>query len=966
MQLGRGSAVRKQWLAAAAAAAIALAGASAGAQETGTVQGTVTLVGDIGPVHGALVLVVGTGATTLTEEDGTYVLENVPAGAYEVLAQREHLTAERQMITVVAGEAATADFVLAPSPVHEQVTVTAAAGGTATTFEAFNAVTTLDSFDLIQTGQNSLGDALQHEPGIAVRSFGPGSSRPIIRGFDGDRVLILDDGIRTGDLSSQSGDHGVTLDPNSAERIEIVRGPATLLYGSNAVGGLVNIISPQEAMHESMFEGTRAQISTDVGSANGQAGVNVNLQHAQGGLRLWAGGSTRRTGDYDTPEGTIANSATELSNARAGAGYDNGTFFASGGFTFEQGRYGVPFAEEFHGAHDVHDAHDAHGDEDDLHEGEEEGLEIDLASRRQVGRFDLGVRNLSNRLIEGLRVTMNVIDWGHDELEVEDGFENVGTSFDNRTYIVRAEFEQQQTERLSGRFGAWTQVRDFQATGFEALAPRTDLTSMAAFAYEEVDFGPVRLQFGGRIERNSYRAGDRMIGFDSEDRDDHDDHDHEDDEDDHDDHDHEDGEDDHDDDHADDDDHGEDDHDDDHADDDDHDHGEDDHDDDHADDDDHGEDDHDDDHADDDDHDHGEDDHDDDHADDDDHDHGEDDHDDDHADDDDHDHGEDDHDDDHADDDDHGEDDHDDDHADDDDHDHGEDDHDDDHADDDDHEGEDDHDHEGEDDDHEDEVLIPVPDPRDRAFLGASGSIGVHVDIGERSAFVANFTSTHRAPALEELYNYGPHVGNLAFEVGNPNLRAEETLGLDVSLRTRGNRVRGELNAYVYAIDGFIFGDRTDRTRDGLPVFNFVQGDSRFRGMDARGSVRLGGRAWATLGIGYVDARLTATNEPLPRIPPLRGTLQLDIPYGDFTVSPQLMYAARQDAIFRGETETDGYSVLNVLASYTWSRRHVAHVLTFTGYNLTNTLYRNHTSFIKDLAPEMGRGIRVGYSLRFF
>ena len=261
---------------------------------------------------------------------------------------------------------------------------------------------------------------------------------------------------------------------------------------------------------------------------------------------------------------------------------------------------------------------------------------------------------------------------------------------------------------------------------------------------------------------------------------------------------------------------------------------------------------------------------------------------------------------------------------------------------------------------------MPVPDPRDRAFLGASGSVGVHVGIGERSAFVANFTSTHRAPALEELYNYGPHVGNLAFEVGNPDLRAEETLGLDVSLRTRSDRVRGELNAYVYDIDGFIFGDRTDRTLDGLPVFNFVQGDSRFRGMDARGSVRLGGRAWATLGIGYVDARLTETNEPLPRIPPLRGTLQLDVPYGDFTLSPQLMYAARQDAIFRGETETDGYSVLNVIASYTWSRRHAAHVLSFTGYNLTNTLYRNHTSFIKDLAPEMGRGIKVGYSVRFF
>ena len=498
----RGTSTRK-WFAAAVAAAVALTAAGARAQGTGTVQGTVTLAGGAGPVHGALVLVVGTGATALTEDDGRFALEGVPAGSYEVLAQREHLTAGRQMIAVAGGEVVTVDFELAPSPIHEQVTVTASAGGAETTFEAFNAVTTLDSHDLVQGAHGTLGAALQNEPGIASRSFGPGSSRPIIRGFDGDRVLILDDGVRTGDLSSQSGDHGVTLDPAGAERIEIVRGPATLLYGSNAVGGLVNVISPHESQRESRVDGTRAQIATDAGSANAQAGVSANLQHAQGSLRVWAGGSTRRSGDYETPDGTVANSASELANARAGVGYDSGRFFASGGFTLEQGRHGVPFADEFHGAH-------GHGHEDEHGEGEEEGLEVDLTSRRQVGRFDIGLRNLSNRLVDGLRVTMNVIDWAHDELEVADGIENMGTTFANRSYVVRAELDQQQTERLSGRFGAWTQVRDFEATGFEALAPRTDLTAMAAFAYEEVDFGPFRLQFGGRVERNSYRAGDRM------------------------------------------------------------------------------------------------------------------------------------------------------------------------------------------------------------------------------------------------------------------------------------------------------------------------------------------------------------------------------------------------------------------------------------------------------------------------
>ena len=804
--------VRSSVCAAVLLAALAVPAAPARAQDTGTVRGTVTLTENGGAVHGAVILVVGTGLVGLTAEDGSFEIENVPPGSYEVLAQREHLTAGRQMITLQPGGTATVDFELGLSPVHEDVTVTASAGGAETTFEAFNSVTTLDSFDLVGQLHSSLGDALQREPGIASRSFGPGSSRPIIRGFDGDRVLILEDGIRTGDLSSQSGDHGITIDPSAAERIEIVRGPATLLYGSNAVGGLVNIITPQESHRDSLFEGTRAQFSADAGSANTQAGTNASLQHAQNNLLFWAGGSVRRTGDYDTPEGTIANSATELTNARAGIGFFGDRFFASGGVTAENGRYGVPFADEFHGHHEE-DEHGHGEDEGEDDHGDEEEIEIDLDSQRRVGQFDIGLRNLNNPIVEQVKLSMNVIDWHHDELEIENGMESVGTRFDNRTYVVRADVEQRQTERLSGRFGAWTQVRDFEAAGFEALAPQTDLTSFAAFAYEELTFGRVRLQFGGRVERNDYRAMERTGG----------------------------------------------------------------------------------------------------HM---------------HGDEDDHDHDEDE----------------------------------------DDHEGEDDHDHdEGEDDhDDEDEVVIVAPDPRDREFVGASASIGLHADLGAGSALVANLTQSHRAPALEELYNFGPHVGNLAFEVGNPDLDSETTLGLDLSLRHRSNRLRGELNAYVYDIDNFIFGDRTDRMLDNLTVFNFRQGDSRFVGVDARGSFRLGGQAWATLGLGYVDAKLTATNEALPRIPPLRGTLSLDIPYRGFTVSPELMFAAKQDNIYRGETETDGFVVADIRASYVWPRQHTAHILTFTAYNLTNVLYRNHTSFIKDLAPEIGRGVKVGYSVRFF
>ncbi len=128
----------------------------------------------------------------------------------------------------------------------------------------------------------------------------------------------------------------------------------------------------------------------------------------------------------------------------------------------------------------------------------------------------------------------------------------------------------------------------------------------------------------------------------------------------------------------------------------------------------------------------------------------------------------------------------------------------------------------------------------------------------------------------------------------------------------------------------------------------------------------MAGDTWATLGIGYVNAALTSTGEAVPRIPPLRATLNVDIHAGALTVSPELTVAARQDRVFQEETPTDGYALVNLDASYVWPGQHRAHVLSFTGHNLTNALYANHMSFIKDLAPEMGRGLKVSYSLRFF
>ena len=368
-------------------------------------------------------------------------------------AQRDRLAAASQAVAVTPGGTATADFTLSLSPVREEVTVTAPAVGAAATLQTFNAVTTVDSLQIAREAPSTIGEALEHEPGVANRSFGPGASRPVIRGFGGDRVLIIEDGIRTGDLSATSDHHGMTIDPSSAERIEIVRGPATLLYGSSVVGGLINIITPHaayrnlltppESYGDSLTDGTRGQMGTDFGSANRQAGTYANLQHSRGNLLYWASGGRRQTGDYDTPDGPVFNSASELTSARTGVGYFGDRAFASGSFTFEDSRFGLPFEDRFHAGHG-HGEEDDHGDEE---EGHEEQIAIDLASRRGVGRFDVGLRNLDNRFIQGVRAAFTAIDVADDHVDTIGGVDNIDTRFNNRTYVTRALVHQRQLER---------------------------------------------------------------------------------------------------------------------------------------------------------------------------------------------------------------------------------------------------------------------------------------------------------------------------------------------------------------------------------------------------------------------------------------------------------------------------------------------------------------------------------------
>jgi len=255
---------------------------------------------------------------------------------------------------------------------------------------------------------------------------------------------------------------------------------------------------------------------------------------------------------------------------------------------------------------------------------------------------------------------------------------------------------------------------------------------------------------------------------------------------------------------------------------------------------------------------------------------------------------------------------------------------------------------------------------RSRSFTGFSGAAGIRIPLWEKSALVFNYTSSYRAPALEELYNNGPHPGNLAFEIGNPDLMRERGDGLELSFRQSGTHARFEINLFRNRMRDFVYLVPTGQIIDGLFEAQYAQADARYLGAEARVDVALRRDLWLNLGFDAVDAQIIASRTPLPRIPPVRGRIGLDWIHNAFSVRPELVLANRQWQVFPTETPTAGYALFNVSGNYTIATQHVAHMFGVNFFNATNQLYYNHLSFIKSIAPEIGRGVRVSYTLNWF
>lgn len=337
-------------------------------------------------------------------------------------------------------------------------------------------VSVLRGDDLRRKREASLGDTLSRELGVASSSFGPGAGRPIIRGLDGPRLRVLENGIGTLDLSSISPDHAVTAESLNASQIEILRGPATLLYGSGVSGGIVNVVN--DRIPSRRFKSVKGDFEARGNTATEERTGAFNASGSAGQASWSIGGFRRKTGDYripgranendpDSRKGVVENSTVNSAGVSAGGSFVGERGFIGGSFSHLESKYGVPSPE---------------------------GSKIEL----NQNRYDLS-GELDKPVIgfEKLKVRMGYNDYKHNEIE---GTGEIATRFKNKGLESRAELLHAPIGGWKGVFGVQFRDRDFSALGEEAVIPVTKSRSTGIFLVEERNWDRWRLEVGGRGE----------------------------------------------------------------------------------------------------------------------------------------------------------------------------------------------------------------------------------------------------------------------------------------------------------------------------------------------------------------------------------------------------------------------------------------------------------------------------------
>jgi iron complex outermembrane receptor protein len=376
---------------------------------------------------------------------------------------------------------------------------------------------------LAEKTRAQLGDILSSLPGVSATSFSPGASRPVLRGYQGNRVAVLTDGIGNIDASNTSADHAVTIDTLTIERIEVLRGPAVLLFGGQAVGGAVNALDkripravPKEAVHVDALGGYGSAARDWSGGASVDVPVTDRVVvHLDGSYR---NSDDLRTGGYilspslraevlefaaeETSEGNLDEAAEALELAGQSGRIPNSavkSWTAAGGIAFidDGGNIGLSYSiyDTNYGIPARPGTGHAHAD------GGEEEAPVTIGMRQY--RFDVrGELDLGDGLFEKLRLRSGYANYSHTEFEGDE----IGTIFNSKGIEARAEFIQNDRGGWRGASGAQYQSRDLEAIGAEAFVPPNKTKQFGLFTLQEFTAGNLDAEVALRFDTAELRA----------------------------------------------------------------------------------------------------------------------------------------------------------------------------------------------------------------------------------------------------------------------------------------------------------------------------------------------------------------------------------------------------------------------------------------------------------------------------
>jgi len=479
--------------------------------QQGEVMGTVVDRATGSPVVAAQVRVSEIGRSDMTHADGTFHLHRLPPGEYTLVVQRIGYATTRQQIRVEDGEVTRVTIELAESAIELPGMVVTATGRERRADEMYQPVSVLAGRELQRSLSWSLAATLEGEPGMALQTYGPAPAQPVIRGMGSDRVLVLEDGGRMGDLSHTAPDHAVGVDPIAADRIEVVRGPAGLLYGSNALGGVVNVI--REEVPRRMPHHTEGTVTTQFESVNrGRTVAGVGRVPLGRQFVIRGEGTFRQGGDIRTPLGRLEGSDSEGYNVGLGASWVPGWGFMGASFRAYLLEHGIP--GEF-GGEQIPGAHEGG---------------VDAETRRLVGRFEAGHADGVGPF-SGVDFDASFISYLHREIEGlvgqgDDARRVVGAEFDQLTAtasLVGRHVHEPGGRLLEGAIGASFYWQDLLTRGAFPGSRSAEEHRAAVYIYEELDLSPFRLQAGARYDwtridprdKSPIRTTDRTIPVDT-------------------------------------------------------------------------------------------------------------------------------------------------------------------------------------------------------------------------------------------------------------------------------------------------------------------------------------------------------------------------------------------------------------------------------------------------------------------